>query len=68
MCSGSEAGSYLRLIDFGYHSTQGLRVIKQKKKGLFKSQLHGGVFKSEGGDRAAGVEARQLASGVGCKV
>jgi len=33
MCSGSEAGSYLRLIDFVYHSTLGLRVIK-KKKGL----------------------------------
>ena len=32
MCSGSEAGSYLRLIDFVYHSTQGLRVIKKKKK------------------------------------
>jgi len=28
MCSGSEAGSYLRLLDFVYHSTQGLRVIK----------------------------------------
>jgi len=33
MCSGSEAGSYLRLIDFVYHSTLGLRVIKKKKKG-----------------------------------
>ena len=33
MCSGSEAGSYLRLIDFVYHSTLGLIVIK-KKKGL----------------------------------
>jgi len=32
MCSGSEAGSYLRLIDFVYHSTLGLRVIKQKKR------------------------------------
>jgi len=31
MCSGSEAGSYLRLIDFVYHSTLGLRVIKKKK-------------------------------------
>jgi len=31
-CSGSEEGSYLRLIDFGYHSTLGLRVIKKKKK------------------------------------
>ena len=32
MCSGFEAGSYLRLIDFVYHSTLGLRVIKKKKK------------------------------------
>jgi len=31
MCSGSEAGSYLRLIDCVYHSTLGLRVIKKKK-------------------------------------
>ena len=30
MCSGSEAGSYLRLIDFVYHSTLDLRVIKKK--------------------------------------
>ena len=28
-----EAGSYLRLIDFVYHSTLGLRVIKKKKVG-----------------------------------
>ena len=32
MCSGSEAGSYLRLIDSVYHSTIGSRVIKKKKK------------------------------------
>ena len=32
MCSGSEAGLYLRLRDFVYHSTLGLRVIKEKKK------------------------------------
>jgi len=31
MCSGSEAGSYSRLIDFVYHSTLGLRVIKKEK-------------------------------------
>ena len=31
-CSGSEADSYLRLIDFVYHSTLGLRVIKKKKR------------------------------------
>jgi len=34
MCSGSEAGSYLRLIDLVYHSTLGLRVIMKKKKAL----------------------------------
>jgi len=33
MCSGSEAGSYLRLIEFVYHSTLGLRVIKKTKEG-----------------------------------
>ena len=32
MCSGSEAGSYLRRIDFVYHSTLGLRVIKKKRR------------------------------------
>ena len=32
ICSGSEAGSYVRLIDFGYHSTLGLRIIQKKKK------------------------------------
>ena len=31
MCSGSEAGSYLRLMDFVYHSTLGLRVRKKKE-------------------------------------
>jgi hypothetical protein len=32
MCSGSEAGSYLRLTDFVYHSTLGLKVITEKRK------------------------------------
>jgi len=31
MCSGSEAGSYLRLIDFVYDSTLGLGAIKKTK-------------------------------------
>jgi len=35
MCSGSEAGSYLKLIDFVYHSTLGLRVIKKKRVDRF---------------------------------
>ena len=39
MCSGSEAGSYLRLIDFVYHSTLGLSVIK--KKGGFDPRTGG---------------------------
>ena len=32
MCSGSETGPYLRLIDYVYLSTLGLRVIKKKKR------------------------------------
>jgi len=32
MCSGSEAGSYLRLIDFVYHSTCLLLSSQEKKK------------------------------------
>jgi len=32
MRSGSEAGSYLRRIDFVYHSTLGLRVIQKKRR------------------------------------
>ena len=32
MCSGSEAGSYLKLIDFVYHSTLGLEVIKKEEE------------------------------------
>jgi hypothetical protein len=31
MCR-SEAGSYLRLLDFGCHSTLGLRAMEKKKK------------------------------------
>jgi len=30
--AGSEAGSYLRLIDIVCHSTRGSRVLKKKKK------------------------------------
>ena len=32
MCSGSDTGSYLRFIDFVYHSTLGLRVIKKRRR------------------------------------
>ena len=31
-CSGSEEGSYFRLIDFVYHSTLDLRVIKRREE------------------------------------
>jgi len=41
MCSGSEAGSYLRLIDFVYYSTLGLRVMKKKKNELRDEEEHG---------------------------
>ena len=41
MCSGSEPGSYSRLIDLVYHLTQGLRVMKKKKK--FKAGGLGGA-------------------------
>ena len=41
MCSGSEAGSYLSLTDFVYHSTLGWRVIKEKKKKLIGEQVMG---------------------------
>ena len=34
MCSGSEAGSHLRRIDFVYHSTLGVRVIQKTNKGV----------------------------------
>ena len=39
--SGFEAGSYLRLIDFEYHSTLGLRVIKKKKRRFWRAPRRG---------------------------
>ena len=33
--SGLEAGSYLRLIDFAYHSTLGVGVIKKKRESCY---------------------------------
>ena len=45
MCSGSGAGSHLRLMDFVYHSTVVLRVMskkkKKKKKGTNQQLLRG---------------------------
>ena len=34
ICSGSEAGSFLRLMDFVYHSTLRLREIKKKRRSI----------------------------------
>jgi len=41
ICSGSEAGSYLRLIDvfIAYRSTLGLIVIKKKREDLMGPSL-----------------------------
>ena len=44
MCSGFEAGSCVRLVDFVYHSTLGLRVIKKKKKYSFAARAHSGCL------------------------
>ena len=52
MGSGSEAGSYVRLMDFVYHSTLGSRVIKKK-------QNH-----SSGGDSPAMADWTQRSSSV----
>ena len=83
MCSGSEAGSYLRLTDFVYHSALGLRVIKKKKKdGVPRPRARGplrrrmehrgrGVLGSGGGQRRRRSMASGVgsrASGVGCRV
>ena len=37
LCSSSEAGSYLRLVDFVYLSTLGVRGMKKKRFG-FRAQ------------------------------
>ena len=44
MCSGSEAGSYIRLIDFLHHSTLDLRVIKKKRSSGVEPQSNSTIF------------------------
>jgi len=53
ICSGSEAGSNLRLIDFVYYSTLGLRVIKKKKNRLEVQEASSAVLghPNEAGDQ-----------------
>ena len=69
MCSGSEAGSYLRLIDFVYHSTLGLRVIKKKKKvrvqGVVLETLIFDYFQVDVRGPADGKECRYKTTGKG---
>ena len=48
MCSGSEAGSYVRLTDCVYHSTLGLRVIKKRRR---SSRFRGGIVPGFSADR-----------------
>jgi hypothetical protein len=43
-CSGSEAGLYLRLRDFAYHSTLGLRAIKSNKNQVSSSGFRASKF------------------------
>jgi len=54
MCSGSEAGSYLRLIDFVYHSTLGLRAIKKKSEKTRKGVLTADGMLSEQSNQPLG--------------
>ena len=44
MCRGSEAGSYLRLIDCVHHSTKGLRVLKKERKSGETARQAAGVM------------------------
>ena len=44
MCSGSEAGSYLRLIDFVYHSTLVLIVIQKQEEGASPHPINPGKY------------------------
>jgi len=48
ICSGSEAGSNLRLIDFVHHSSVGLRLVTKKVRGEYTSRIASGP----GGDCA----------------
>jgi len=58
MRSGSEAGSYLRRIDFVYHSTLGLRVIKNKIRVLRKVEvIEEGDHPKVGQEMCSGSEA-----------
>ena len=61
MCSGSEEGSYLRLIDFVHHSTLGLRVIKKKKKKVLHSRVSQHLVRHSENQRRVNCESGILA-------
>ena len=50
MCSSSEAGTYLRLMDFVFHSSLGSRVIQKKEKCVERGGERGGGVGGRGGD------------------
>jgi len=55
-CSGSEAGSYVRLIDFVYHSTLGFRVMKKKRSIVMQRMMQGLAAASDWRQRRAEKE------------
>ena len=72
MCSGSEAGSNLRLIDFVYHSTLGLRATQKRRPCPIGLRVEGKGLRVEGlrvggaGFRVQGSEF--MVQGAGCRV
>jgi len=59
ICSDSEAGSFLRLIDFVYHSTLGLIVMQKKKK---KKYLAGATLRKRRSKCKVGASSSVLLS------
>jgi len=69
MCSGSEAGSYLRLMDFVYHSTLGLRVIKKKKRGRDSARYEIALYKVDTARWATTLSSKvNLHHTINCRV
>jgi len=71
MCSDSEAGSYLRLTDFVYHSILGLRVIKKKRRltnvdGIITSSCNTARSPNVGGNGGGVVCVKGFA--FGCRI
>ena len=65
MCSGSEAGSHLRRIDFMYHSTLGLRVMMMMKKKKKKNYQQPGVNQIREMKRFLGVGSAHSSKSLG---